>query len=128
MCGTVLVSLWYGFLCIFVRDLFPFDDDSQEDEGGFGNMDDMFRHFQGDMMQQMEEIHRQMEDMFKNFGITEFSALSKYQSKCPTKCLPHCDIMANILPKDIIINAFFTEFGPFLNIIHQCDNNNPFVL
>ncbi|XP_064609051.1 HCLS1-associated protein X-1-like [Liolophura sinensis] len=57
-------------------DVLPFDDDDQENEGGFGNMDDIFRHFQGDMMQQMEEIHRQMEDMFNNLGVTEFSSLT----------------------------------------------------
>ncbi|KAK3096689.1 hypothetical protein FSP39_002415 [Pinctada imbricata] len=43
---------------------------------GSGGMDQIFAHFHGDMQRQMEEMDRQMQDMFKNFGSVEFSAKS----------------------------------------------------
>ncbi|GFO36923.1 hypothetical protein PoB_006342800 [Plakobranchus ocellatus] len=47
------------------------------DRGNFfgsrsGGLDDMFDHFHQDMFQQMESLHRQMEDMMKGFGAMDF--------------------------------------------------------
>ncbi|KAK3762871.1 hypothetical protein RRG08_051024 [Elysia crispata] len=46
-------------------------------------LDDMFEHFHRDMFQQMDSLHRQMEDIFKGFGNIDFPSDFSAPSMAP---------------------------------------------